>query len=152
MAMGGKSSKGGGSINLPPPPDFGPAPEFGATPEELIAQQAQSSILNTSGPFGSSTITGGGDDPYDRDETLAILFKGAVLRQQENSCVTDNPYGIKDYAAEIIQRTEQSGHMILLLAPPLRPIAKKIFEIEHPSDRESGYFLAGYFEGFDCEI
>jgi len=74
--------KGGGSINLPDLPNLPGAPEFGADTSELLNQQALSSILNTEGPFGSSTITGSPETGFTRTSNLSpelMAFSERIL-------------------------------------------------------------------------
>lgn len=66
--MGGKSK---GSVSAPDMPDLPDAPGFGADTSELLRQQATSSILNTAGPFGSSTITGDPATGFTRTSELS---------------------------------------------------------------------------------
>ncbi len=67
--MAGGKSKGGGSA--PPVPELPDAPELGADSSQLMMQQALSTILNASGPFGSSTVTGSPETGYTRQTDLA---------------------------------------------------------------------------------
>lgn len=61
-------SGGGGVAPIAPLPG---APEFGATTEDLLNQQALSSILNVSGPFGTSGITGSAQEGFTKETALS---------------------------------------------------------------------------------
>lgn len=95
---------------------------------------------------------GGGDDPYDHDEQLAQTFKRALQRKINLNIDTPRACDLTDHVENIMQRVEQVGRCLILVAPGLRPIVSKLLEIKYPSDRLNPSVLAHQFRDFDLSV
>jgi len=102
----GKGGKGGTS--LPAAPPMPTAPEFGATPQELIDQQAITSILNTSGPFGSSAITGSAEEGFTRETTLAPEVQALYTQLLNPGAGQEYSQAYYDRAASLMEPGRQA--------------------------------------------
>lgn len=98
--------------------------------------------------------SGGGwnDDPFERDEELAIAFKRALSLTIARRMSTPNPFGLADTVENIVERAKSSGPALILMAQSLRPIANTILDIPSPSDRLNSIVLANAFKGFDLSV
>ena len=90
---------------------------------------------------------GSGDDPRDGDERLVKWFKAALSAQRNRPSSTANPYGLISAVQEIIERTDNVPHL-LLLDNELRPIAQRLLNINF-GDRENPGIVTHEFENFE---
>lgn len=94
----------------------------------------------------------GGEDPFERDEQLADIFKRTLTLAIARRMSTPNPFGIAEMVGEIIERANQAGPALILMAQSLRPIAKTLLNIPSPSDRVNLGKLETVFKDFDLSV
>ncbi|MFP4313965.1 MAG: hypothetical protein ACLFR0_06535 [Alphaproteobacteria bacterium] len=101
---------------------------------------------------GRNGGNGGGDDPFDRDEELAMIFKKTLNLAIIRKMSTPNPFGIGDIVEDIVERANNAGPSLILMANSLRPIAKTLINIPSPSDRVNLGRLEMEFKDFDLSV
>ena len=92
----------------------------------------------------------GGEDPHDRDDYLAALFKQALGRSYGSD--TPNPPRLLESVEGILERLDEVGNLTILVSRDLQPIAKRILDIPGYSDKRNPAILKHRFEGFDLRI
>lgn len=135
MSKGGKK----GQVDAVQAPGLPNAPELGIDAEGLINQQALSSILNTSGPFGSSTIEGNAQDGFTRETSLSPELQALYGKVLDPNAGDNYTQAYFDRAMSLVQpeRDRQMEAEDVMLSQRGLPVGSELrSDIESASGRQ----------------